>query len=180
MPLRPKAREPLEEEDTSTWEDAKLALQEFGSWIKNADTKVTVLAAALGVTISLVGAKSETLVLAYRASGSTCPSALWCVLLLFLISVLFTAHYIYKALNPRMETSSEFSRFSWTSMAALAEAPKSFPSSGSDAEAWAQAHVLSRIAREKYKSLRAALICFASVMVTGAVLVALATWLTAG
>ena len=155
------------------WEDAKLSIQEFGNWVKNADTKTTVLTAALGVTATAVASRTDSIVRAYGAAETGLALLLTLPLILFSFSVFVTIRFIYLALMPRTKPSSPANRFSWSSMATRTEPPKSLATSAVMEEAWEHAHTLAGIADKKYKAFRWALIWYFLVFLFAALSIAL-------
>jgi hypothetical protein len=155
--------------DGAEWEHAKLAIQEFGGWIRNADAKITILAGALGVSLTF------TLPRVALAVGNAGTSACVCTFLLFFalgIAGCFCAalsgYNLYRALSPnskpRAGAAISLNRFSWPSMAAETTAP-SPTQIGALNEAWEQAHTLAKIASAKYSRFRHALRLFVAYLV---------------
>ncbi|TAL45084.1 MAG: hypothetical protein EPN91_03140 [Salinibacterium sp.] len=138
-------------------DDARFVIQQTGAWIKNADSKVTILAAALGLTSAIAWANSW-LVIAALNRGDGVLSAAVIVLAISAVVVLGAgARWVFLALRPRTFTSLEVNRFSWPYLATLPSAPTSFKSRTADREAWDQAHVLAKIAQAKFICFRRAL-----------------------
>lgn len=147
-------------------------MQEFGNWIKNADTKTAVLTAALGLTVTAVASRAESIASLYRTQEGGQLIALTVSLAIFIVAVLAMLFFIHAALRPRTEPSAATNRFSWTAVAALSVPPTYFPSESLVKEAWGQAFELSKIAKKKYGAFRWALklyflVLIASVGVVG-------------
>lgn len=162
-----------------SWEDAKLALQEYGNWVKNADTKTTVLAAATSLLISVMAANSKMFVATIQA-GSWPSGALSVLLLVFVVASFLTARCLFAALTPRTTAASLDNRFSWPAVASKAVPPTSYPAETLVAEAWEQCHTLAQTAAAKYRSFYAALRWFAVTVVIGAIALVSASWTNAG
>ena len=138
--------------------DAILALQEFGGWIKNADTKATILVAATSVVVVALLSRTDLVIRTVRAD----VSSRWIVGLLLVATIIcltVLAVCVYQSVRPR-KMNFGFSRFAWPSVAELDSAPVSFSSSTFEAEAWAQSYALALIARQKFKWFNRALITF--------------------
>lgn len=135
----------------SSWEDAKMAIQETGNWIKNADTKATVVAAVLGVSLTLLGGQSAQILKALGSENGILSKVLVVALVGVAVFSIATLFFVTSALRPRTPRSSGLNRFSWPAMAGRDSAPKSFEPETCAEEAWEQAYLLSRIAQIKYK-----------------------------
>ncbi|CAM4438795.1 hypothetical protein NONI108955_28335 [Nocardia ninae] len=157
------------------WEDAKLTMTEFGNWIKNADTKLTVLAAALGIVMAAVASKADSFQKALANPEFDCKWTLIMALLLLLGAIVVTAGYLYVALVPRM-TSMGSNRFAWPSVVAEGRPPWNLEHRSTLDEAWSQNHALAGIAGRKYVAFRKALRTFGIALLLCAVCIALATW----
>ncbi|SMQ58028.1 hypothetical protein SAMN06295909_0092 [Plantibacter sp. VKM Ac-1784] len=147
----------------SDWEHSKLAIQETGGWIKNADTKSTILAGSFGLSLTFAVPR----LLEAIPNIVTVPFAfgLWVSSgVIFIAAALLTGYRIGNALLPRTSLGANLTnRFAWSSLAGMT--PEHLPPrqmSGEDirAEAWDQAASLARIAAAKYSSLQIALIAF--------------------
>lgn len=143
------------------WEPVKLVLQETGGWIKNADTKSTIIAGAFGVSLTFVVPRIVT-ASTYVFTGVCQFTQAWWIALLLLVaaSIAFTAWNLYRTLIPR--TNSEpANRFSWPSLATeFATPPAPAGPEITIQEAWQQTLTLARIAQLKFKHLRRALRSF--------------------
>lgn len=161
----------------SQWEEAKLAVQEFGGWVKNADAKITALAAVVGVSASLLGTRSGDVARVLRFGSG--PGHDLTVLTVGFLVLFFgtTIVFIGLALFPR--TAPSDNRFAWPSVAVRFNVPRPDPAYGLD-EAWAQAHQLARIARAKYRYFKLALLMFCFVIVDAAIGLAAVSWVIAG
>lgn len=145
------------------WEHSKLSIQETGGWIKNADTKSTILAGSFGLSLTFAVPR----LLEALPTVATAPFAfgLWIsVAVVFGVAALATGYGIGNALLPRTSLgASLMNRFAWPSLASVA--PGHLPPSKMSAdeirtEAWEQAASLARIAAAKYRSFKIALVAF--------------------
>ncbi len=143
------------------WEPAKLAVQEFSGWVKNADSKVTVVAAAFGVSLTLGISQVVPATGRVLAIGG-CAGQIWTGLLFaFIAAAVCTGTGIYMALVPRTQPA-EANRFSWPDHAsgAVVAADLDYSTEAAVADAWKQAKVLAVIGAEKFKWLGRTLITF--------------------
>lgn len=143
------------------WEPAKLALQEFSGWVKNADSKVTVVAASFGVSLTLAITQIVPAMGRVLAIGG-CVAQIWAGLLLaFVAAAVCTGTGIFMALVPRTP-SAEANRFSWPDHAtgAVVAATLNCSTEAAVADAWKQARALAVIGAEKFKWLRRTLVFF--------------------
>lgn len=145
------------------WEHSKLAIQETGGWIKNADTKSTILAGSFGLSLTF----GVPRLLEALPSLLELPSALGIWIgagVICIAAALITAYGIGRALLPRgSKGTGPANRFSWPSLAQAAVAnlpPREISPDEVRSEAWEQAASLARIAAAKYRSFKAALVAF--------------------
>jgi hypothetical protein len=158
------------------WEDAKVAMQEFGNWIKNADTKVAILGASFGVLIASSVSSTDKVIAACEGSSSCCVASILVLLAFYVVSVLATGFRIGQALLPRTRSTGSFSRFSWiainNTVGDLSLSPEDVRK-----EAWTQCRDLAQIADRKYSAFRKALWCWGLSAISLVALVSLASWL---
>lgn len=145
------------------WEHSKLAIQETGGWIKNADTKSTILAGSFGLSLTFAVPR----LLEALPSVAAVPFAfgLWSsVAVIFCAGALTTGYGIGNALLPRTSLgNSPMNRFAWPSLASVATGhlPPSKKTAGEiRIEVWEQAASLARIAAAKYRAFKTALVAF--------------------
>lgn len=158
--MRRKPEPPVTPAD---WEHSKLAIQETGGWIKNADTKSTILAGSFG--LSLTFAVPRLLEALPTVAAVPFAFGLWvAAAAIFLAAAILTGHRIGNALLPRTSLgTSLMNRFAWPSLANVAPQhlpPEKLSASDIRSEAWEQAASLARIAAAKYRSFKIALISF--------------------
>lgn len=137
--------------------EALAAGAEFGCWVRNADTKAGLLAAATAVLVGALAQQTGTL-----GTFLAPETRLETVVLVLLVAtgggMLTTTVFLGHALIPRTPTSSEVpNRFSWPDMA---EADPAQLRRGDQAaaahEAWCQAHTVAIIAKRKFDAIRRA------------------------
>lgn len=158
--LRDLFSKPESQGEAPYWEDAKVAIQETGNWIKNADTKTTILAAALGVLFASVASQSTGIYTTLTTTEGAYLTLVILSLAAFLLAIIITVICIFQSLSPRTPPGSPTNRFSWPSMAARDLPPKAMPSASIRQEAWEQAHTLAKISAQKYKYFRWSLIFY--------------------
>lgn len=162
-PVRPAS------EVAEDWEDARLAIQEFGGWVKNADSKITVLAAVVGVTISVLGAKSSDIASAFTSGPRAALIVLTISALSAVVFLAATGVSVLVALSPRVgrnekhHTCAKANRFSWPDVARGLEVPPDAENLRD--EAWRQAVVLAGIARAKYRAFKVSVALFVVTLV---------------
>lgn len=153
------------------WEPAKLALQEVGGWIKNADTKTTILAAAFGVSLTFACTKLLELGPDWISAASGCART-WALIMLIaaIAATVGTGCNIYRALVPRMHQTGS-NPFAWPDLAGGLKLPPADDIGVSIEHVWSQTRVLALIAKRKYRHLKWALRWFALYLVVLVVLV---------
>ena len=170
----------LRQTASESLQDAKFAIQETGNWIKNADTKSTVVAAATGVVATASASNADTVHGAFMSGKLGCAGPLVVLLILAYIGTLVVAAaYLYLALSPRTDPLAEPNRFAWPSVAfGSSQSPDDLWSSV-QAEAWHQNYMLACIARAKYRAFSGALKWFGANLIAAIVIICIATWATA-
>jgi hypothetical protein len=151
--------------------DARFAIDQFGRWIANADTKASLLAAALVIMGGALGDQGRTV--GHRLPPTSFADWLSLVALLAATGAIVTSvGFLVGVVSPRLEESDEFSRYSFPSVADAPIAELVRVDGGSDREhGWRTATVLASIARRKFRCLRRA---FAWWVVAGSAFVVLA------
>lgn len=161
-----------------SWEDAKFAVQEIGGWVKNADTKITILAGTVGVILSLLLARLADILRVVRVHDGAARDVVLVSGVVGLACLALTVAFSVRALIPRFggdRMLAATNRFSWPELAD--DSSSSLPDPATAAmEAWAQARALSRIARAKYRSFRWALGFFLAGATSLVICVAAAAW----
>jgi hypothetical protein len=152
-------------------------IQETGGWIKNADTKTTVLAAAFGVSLTIAVARIAEATPMVIQLPSMIGAIVWfCSLTLLGVAVVAVGWNLYRTLLPHIESAGA-NRFAWPDLAA-GRVPNAVPAAdGALADAWLQVATLSGIANQKYRRLRVALKCFGIYLILLTWIVALAVGL---
>lgn len=145
------------------WEQSKLAIQETGGWIKNADAKATILAGSFG--LSLTFAVPRLLESLPDVMAVPFAFGVWAVFaVVFLLTASITGFSIVRAPIPRMSSDpTSPNRFAWPSLAQTPVgrlAPAVVTDDQVRQEAWAQAASLARVAVTKFRYFKIALISF--------------------
>lgn len=132
-------------------------MQEIGGWIKNADTKVTILAGSLGVVLSVGASRLGDLIALFTDLPLLTTAVAIALLCVFVVTTANAGRWVFVALIPRTDTGERANRFAWPYLASLPVAPREFDASIVAAECWDQAYSLARIAARKYSAFRRAL-----------------------
>lgn len=151
--------------------DARFAIDQFGRWIANADTKAGLLAAALVIMGGALGDQSR--VVGHRLPPTSFADWISLVALLAATGAIVTSiGFLVGVVSPRLEQPDGFSRYSFPSVADAPIAELVRVDGGSDREhGWRTASVLASIACRKFRCLRRA---FAWWVVAGFAFVVLA------
>lgn len=165
----------IEQTSKESLDDAKFVIQDIGNWIKNADAKSTVAAAATGVVATATASKADVIRAALVNQQFHCKWLLLALVIASVASLVASASYQYRALTPRTTSSGPNNRFAWPSLASKAVVIDNVWSAVRD-DAWSQATTLATIARDKYTNFRQALRWFGVGFATSICLIALATW----
>lgn len=158
------------------WEAAQLALQQVGEWVRQADTKTTILTAAIGVLVAALTTQAEPVAKALRAYPD-CGHLALLVVLAASLTISLVASSI--SLVPRFGGPSPTNQFSWP-WHAQQERPVTRFVTEPTADAWAQVHGLSKLARTKYRAFRIALFSFGIATVFAVIELSFAAWATTG
>jgi len=169
------ASEP-EQLGSESLDDAKFVIQDVGNWIKNADTKSTVIAAATGVVATAVASKIDIVYSALNNTDFHCKWALLVLAALSFVALVATGYYLNRALSPRTHQEGAVNRFAWPSLANGKGVPREFSWSAANREAWDQAERLAGIAKLKFENLRTAMRWFGLGFVSSLVMIIVATW----
>lgn len=185
LPRSPWRAQPSGPDDRQTAlesvQDARFAIQETGNWIKNADTKSTVVAAATGVVATALASKAGAVHEAFANGGLACIGPMLVLLIVSYIATLIgTTTCLYRALSPRTRPTSMSNRFAWPS--AELNGPEVPNSSWTvvQREAWGQNYMLACIAGAKYRAFRSALQWFGASLAITIAIVCIVAWATAG
>jgi hypothetical protein len=161
--------------------DAKFAIQESGNWIKNADTKSTLIAAAVGVVATASASKADVVYRAFSGGKLGCASLLLLALIVaYVVTLLVTAYCLYRALSPRTDHLVDLNRFAWPSVVARGPSLPELSWAKVNEEAWAQNYMLACIARDKYRAFKSALTWFGLNLAAAVLMIFAATWASTG
>lgn len=188
MPKLPKSWLPDADESSNLVQtsaeallDARFAIQESGNWIKNADTKSTIIAAAAGVVAAATASKADVVYRAFSSGKLGCSAMLLLMLIIgYVATLLVTASYLYRALSPRTDLLPDVNRFAWPSVISGGPAVPELSWAKVIQEAWAQNYMLACIARDKYRAFKNALRWFGLSLAAAVILISVATWADAG
>lgn len=148
------------------------ALDQAANWVRFADTKATVLTAALGVVMTMLVSNTPNII---QAAGMTEDATTRFGILAFVAATafLFTLGWLVHAIAPRRGAAGATNRFSWPVLAStdyedLVSHNESVPA---HEDAWKQTLVLARVADEKFRACRFAAYGFAVFIVSAVVCV---------
>lgn len=162
-------------DEKQAFEYAKLAVSETGAWIKNADTKATILAAGLGVAISVTAGRAAAVWQLIMGPNTALSVVSTAAALVFALGVVGSIWCAVRTLIPRTNVTGGRNPFAWPSVASSFEANDEEFGKASAQQAWNQAHALARIAAAKYRSFEVALTWFIVAIVGSGITVALAS-----
>lgn len=162
-------------DEKQAFEYAKLAVSETGAWIKNADTKATVLAAGLGVTVSVTAGRAAAVWHLVTGPNLALSVASAIAALVFVIGVVGSVWCAVRTLIPRTNVTGGRNPFAWPSVAGSFAANDEEFGKASAQQAWNQAHALAHIAAAKYRAFAAALTWFIVAIVGAVITVGLAS-----
>lgn len=154
-------------------EGSDLALTQAAEWVKFADTKATILTAALGVVATMYVTNASVIVTA-MTKGEMQTLVVGLFVLAGIGTFIFTLSWLLIAIYPRGSRSFELNRFSWPSLSAadhealLAHAA----TTPSYIDAYEQAIQLSAVAESKFTAVRRATGGFAGLLSSAIVSVA--------
>ncbi|WP_067973879.1 hypothetical protein [Mycolicibacter icosiumassiliensis] len=141
----------------------------MANWVRFADTKATILAAGLGVVVSLL---TNSLTMVVKAVSATCPAKLVVGALagLTVVSFLWTLVWVVLAITPRNALPyNKLNRFAWPSLvgATADQLATHAEQSHIDADAWQQVVDLAAIAKRKFDACTKAIYGFSTMIVAG-------------
>lgn len=151
------------------------AMDQIANWVRFADAKSSILAAALGVVLTAFLNGLGPLVVIVKAGGS-CAWAPGVLILLTLVCFGYTLFWLFRALAPRRGAAqSGINRFAWPTLgeASLENLQKHFEDAEASIDAWRQVVDLSAVAKQKFRAFDLALRGFAACVITVLLLVAL-------
>lgn len=149
------------------------AMDQIANWVRFADTKSAVLAAALGVVLTSFLTDAHRLVVIIKGGGPwACATA--AVTAVAILAFGYTLTWLVRSLTPRRRTvQSGINRFAWPTLGETSAAALMQHVEEVDAriDAWRQVVDLSVVAHEKFYAFDRALRGFATFAVAFLVLV---------
>lgn len=162
-------------DEKQAFEYAKLAVSETGAWIKNADTKATILAAGLGIAASVTAGRAAAIWQLITGSNLSLTVAAVLTSAAFIIGAVGAIWFAARTLIPRTKVSDGRNPFAWPSVASSFQVDDENFGDASAGQAWNQAHALAQIAAAKYCSFAASLKWFILAIAGAGATVALAS-----
>ncbi len=155
------------------WDEAVLANQEIGQWVRHTDTKAALLAAGLGVIAAAVITQADQI-----AETFVTPTGWTIAVTLLLIGTLGAfagvLRYVSATVRPHVDSAADFNRFAWPSLARDRSSKRSGHYESSAEEAWGQAIALAIIASVKYDAFATASKWFVAFLTSAIALVVIA------
>ena len=151
------------------------AMDQIANWVRFADAKSAILAAALGVVLTAFLNALGPLIVVVKAGGS-CAWAAGAFVLLALVSFGYTLVWLFRALAPRRRAAqSGINRFAWPTLgeASLEDVQTHVEDAEARVDAWRQVVDLSAVANQKFRAFDLALRGFAACVITVLLLVGL-------
>lgn len=153
----------------------------MANWVRFADTKATILAAGLGVVVTLLTNSTGTVL---KAMNTTCGAKMIVggLAAVTVVSFLWTLFWVVNAITPRNTVSSGgLNRFAWPSLIGVSadKLLAHVESSEVEVDAWRQVIDLASIADSKFASCKKAINGFALMIVFGVFTVLSAAGFTA-
>ncbi len=145
------------------------AITEIAGWVRFADTKVTILAAGLGVVVTMFTNSAGAVA---KAISASCPAKLVVggLAVAAVISFLWTLFWVMRAIAPRSVVPyNKLNRFAWPSLVgATADQLVAHAAQNSiEADAWQQVVDLAGVAERKFNACKLAIYGFAVMIVVG-------------
>lgn len=139
-----------------------VAHDQVAQWVRFADTKATILLAALGIVTTLLVTQLHLVAYEIRddhGTGRVILSSLATIAVAAFAAALLN---LVKAISPRTGTDNALNRFGWPSVATHTndEIRQHVRTADPVAEIWDQIRLLSVLARNKFAALRAAIFAF--------------------
>lgn len=158
-------------------EGSQQALDQAANWVRFADTKATVLTAALGVVMTMLVANTPNIIKAATTSEEA-TTRFGILAFLAAAAFLFTLGWLVHAIAPRRPAAGKINRFSWPALAStdyqgLVSHNEAVPA---HEDAWKQTLVLARVADEKFRDCRFAAYGFAAFIVSAVLCVVAAAF----
>jgi hypothetical protein len=145
------------------------AIDHMAAWVRFADTKATVLAAGLGVVVTMLASSTSTVV---KALGGGCGGKMTVggLALITALAFLWTLFWLVRAIAPRNRLPyNGLNRFAWPSLVGATAEQLVAHAAASDVEvdAWQQVVDLAGVAREKFDAVKHAVYGFGLLIVVG-------------
>ena len=152
------------------------AMDHVANWVRFADTKATILAAGLGVVVTMLVTNARQVAVAIRLG---CVQGTFVAVLAVAAGLagLWTLFWIVSAIAPRASAYSyQMNRFAWPVLAgaSLDQVRVHVAASDISDDAWLQTTVLASIAEQKFAACSKSVWGFAALVVLGVACVALA------
>lgn len=140
-----------------------VAHDQVAQWVRFADTKATILSAALGVVTTLLVTQLHLVAHQIHDNRGTGLFILTSLATITVAAFAAALLNLVKAISPRTDTDATLNRFAWPSLATHTndEIRQHVRTADPVTEIWDQVRFLSVLARKKFAALRAATFAFA-------------------
>lgn len=142
----------------------------MANWVRFADTKATILAAGLGVVVTMLTNSTGTVVKAFSGSCAS-KMVVGGLTAVTVVSFLWTLFWLIRAIAPRnaVPYKNQMNRFAWPSLIGItAEQLVVHADQNSlERDAWQQAVDLAEIAKRKFDACKVAIYGFGVMIVSG-------------
>lgn len=168
MPRRTRRPEVQLGTDRNLTDDGALhAMDHVGTWVRFADMKATILAAGLGVILTMLMTNADTIAAAIE-DGGTASGILIAVTAATTASAAWTLIWIVRAITPRTGGNTiQSNRFAWPSLsgASADQLSAHLVQTSLQDDGWRQALVLATIADQKFAACTKAVWGFAAFVI---------------
>lgn len=140
-----------------------VAHDQVAQWVRFADTKATILSAALGVVTTLLVTRLHLVAHQIHDNHGTGRLILTSLATITVAAFAAALLNLIKTISPRTDTDVTLNRFAWPSLATHTndEIRQHVRTADPDEEIWDQIRLLSVLAGRKFAALRAAIFAFA-------------------
>ncbi len=154
----------------STSDGSIQAVEQIGNWVRFAETKATILAAGLGVVLTMLVANTTTFVKALTGGGCAPALIVGGLAGLAILALLWTLFWLIHAIAPHGKVHyGQLNRFAWPSLAGttIDQLLTHVGQADMDTDAWQQVLDLSAIAKRKFDACGKAIYGFGCLVIVG-------------
>ncbi|WP_148615525.1 hypothetical protein [Nocardioides rubriscoriae] len=151
-------------------------MDQIGHWVRFADTKATILVAAVGVILTMLMTNGDTIVETVDL-GRPESTVIYALSTIVTLSFLWTLFWLLRSISARRTTTGTgINRFAWPTLTNTDGLTLVKHGRDNDVreDAWQQVADLSRLAKRKFQAFNRALVGFGALIVASAALVGFA------